>query len=172
MKFDIVTNIWVYSSFRPSAACLTWTKYPDSISSVWNGSKVELQWDYNLTTAEQNALKTSYSLFWKRGNLSHLDDVVLKTFNKFVPPEVIVEPLKPRITISRSETATLIINDVRKEDEGVYKFILLITSASSRNTTLHVKGKMSIRKLKYMMIKCSIDRFPISNLVRDCHWLL
>ena len=137
--------------FRPSAACLTWTKYPDSTLSVWNGSKVELQWDYNLTTAEQNALKTTYSLFWKRGNVSHLINIASKTFNKFVPPEVITEPFKPRITIGRSEKATLIINDVTKEDEGVYQFILVIVSANSRKTTVHVKGKMSIRKLKYLI---------------------
>ena len=136
---------------RPSAACLTWTKYPDSILSVWNGSKVELQWDYNLTTAEQNALKTAYSMFWKRGNVSHIINIASKTFNKFVPPEVITEPLKPHISISRSEKATLIIDDVTKEDEGVYKFIAFIISASSRNTTLLVKGKMSIRKLKYLI---------------------
>ena len=67
------------------------------------------------------------------------------------PPEVIVEPFKPHITINRSEKATLIINDVTKEEEGVYKFIIVINGASSRNTTLHVKGKMSIRKLKYLM---------------------
>ena len=137
--------------FRPSAACLTWTKYPDSILSVWNGSKVELQWDYNLTTAEQNAVKTAYNLFWKRGNVSHLNTIATKTFIKFAPPEVITEPFKPRITIRRSEKATLIINDVTKEDEGVYQFILAITSVNSRNTTLHVKGKMSIRKLKYLI---------------------
>ena len=138
---------------RPSAACLTWTKYPDSILSVWNGSKVELQWDYNLTTAEQNAVKTAYSMFWKRGNVSHIINVASKTFNKFVPPEVITEPLKPHITISRSEKATLIINDVTKEDEGVYKFITFIIGASSRNTTLLVKGKLSMRKLKYLIIR-------------------
>ena len=133
--------------FRPSAACLTWTKYPDSISNVWNGSKVELQWDYNLTTAEQNSAKNSYSLFWKRGNVN----AASKTYSIFAPPEVITEPFKPHITINRSEKATLIINDVTKEDEGVYKFIVFINGASSRNTTLHVKGKMSIRKLKYLM---------------------
>lgn len=137
--------------FRPSAACLTWTKYPDSILSVWNGSKVELQWDYNLTTAEQNFVKTAYSLFWQRGNESHLVNVAAKTFNKVAPPALIVERLKPHITISRSEKPTLIIDDATKEDEGVYKFIVFIISQSSRNTTLLVKGKMSIRKLKYLI---------------------
>ena len=83
--------------------------------------------------------------------MSHLNTIATKTFIKFAPPEVITEPFKPRITISRSEKAKLIINDVTKEDEGVYKFIVAITSAISRNTTLHVKGKMSIRKLKYLI---------------------
>ncbi|CAH3158892.1 unnamed protein product, partial [Pocillopora meandrina] len=111
----ILFVVTLFGSFIQFSACLTWTKYPDSILSVWNGSKVELQWDYNLTTAEQNVVKTAFSLFWKRGNESHLVNVASKTFHIFVPPETISEPLRPHITISRSEKATLIINDVTKE---------------------------------------------------------
>ncbi|XP_022793668.1 fibroblast growth factor receptor 3-like isoform X2 [Stylophora pistillata] len=124
--------------------CLTWTKYPDSITCVWNGSTVALQWDYNLTTEEQTASQTAINLVWKRGTASHLVEVAEKTFLSFSsPPNSIKEQFKPHITISRSEKATLIINNVTKEDEGVYQFLIILLTLNSfratRNTTLVVR---------------------------------
>ena len=84
-------------------------------------------------------------------NESHLVDVGKKTFLSFNrPPSTIEENLKPHITISRSEKATLIINDVTREDEGVYRFLLALLTLSSfqtsRNTTLEVRGKIYGKK--------------------------
>ena len=131
--------------------CLTWTKYPASITRVWNGSTVALQWNYNLTDREQTAAQTAINLIWKRGNESHLVNVGKKTFFSFSsPPNSIEEELKPHITISRSEKATLIINDVTKEDEGVYQILLILLTLSSftatQNTTLEVRGKIYVKK--------------------------
>ena len=131
--------------------CLTWTKYPASITRVWNGSTVALQWDYNLTDIEKTAAQTAINLIWKRGNDSHLVNVGKKTFLAFnILPTSIEENLKPHITISRSEKATLIINDVTREDEGVYQFLLVLLTlssfATSRNTTLEVRGKIYVKK--------------------------
>lgn len=131
--------------------CLTWTKYPASITRVWNGSTVALQWDYNLTDSEKTAAQTAISLIWKRGNESHLVDVGKKTFLSFSsPPTSIEENLKPHITISRSEQATLIINDVTREDEGVYQFLFILLTlnffTATQNTTLEVRGKIYVKK--------------------------
>lgn len=131
--------------------CLTWTKYPASITRVWNGSTIVLQWDYNLTDSEKTAAQTATNLIWKRGNESHLVHVGKKTFLSFSsPPTTIEENLKPHIIISRSEKATLIINDVTREDEGVYQFLLILLTLSSfttsRNTTLEVRGKIYVKK--------------------------
>ena len=64
---------------------------------------------------------------------------------------VYVETLAPQITVSRSEEATLIINDVSKEDEGVYKFTLRFLTLGdrriSRNFSLEVRGKITLQEL-------------------------
>ena len=131
-------------------ACLTWTKYPDSVTPVWNGETVTLKWDYNLTTDEQNAANIALNKFWDRGNESHLEFVASKNFLSN-QPLAYVEGFAPHITISRSEEATLIINNVTKEDEGVYKFTLRFLTLGdrriSRNFSLEVRGKITVKQL-------------------------
>ena len=62
-----------------------------------------------------------------------------------------VEDFAPHITISRSEEATLIINEVAKEDEGVYKFTVRFLTLGnlviSRNFSLEVRGKITVKQL-------------------------
>ena len=100
-------------------------------------------WDYNLTTKEQNAAILFISREWKRGNESHLELVASKNFITGQSLRY-VEDFAPHITISRSEEATLIINEVAKEDEGVYKFtvrfLTLDNLVISRNFSLEVRG--------------------------------
>ena len=131
-------------------ASLTWTKYPDSVIPVWIGETVTLKWDYSLTTEEQTAANTAISRIWDRGNESHLEFVASKNFLSGQSVGYI-EDLAPHITISRSEEATLIINDVTKEDKGVYKltvrFLTLGDLRISRNFSLEVKGKITVKQL-------------------------
>ena len=131
-------------------ACLTWTKYPDSVTPVWNGKTVTLKWDYNLTTEEQNAAKIAINRAWLRGNESHLESIASKIFISG-QSVAYVEDFKPHITISRSEEATLIINEVAKEDKGLYKFrvgfLILGGRLISRNLSLEVRGKITVKRL-------------------------
>ena len=133
-----------------STDCLTWTKYPDSVTRVWNGSTVDLKWDYSLTTEEQNAATIAMSRIWQRGNESHLENIASKTHISGTAMAY-VETLAPQITVSRSEEATLIINDVSKGDEGVYKFTLRFLTLGdrriSRNFSLEVRGKITLQEL-------------------------
>ena len=130
--------------------CLTWTKYPESVTRVWNGSTVALKWDYNLTTDEQNAANTALTRIWERGNESHLENVASKTVLSGLS-EAYSEDFAPQITVSRSEKATLIINDVAKEDEAVYKFTVRFVTMNdlriSRNFSLEVRGKIALQQL-------------------------
>ena len=131
-------------------ACLTWTKYPDSVTPVWNGTTVTLKWDYSLTTEEQNAANIAINRVWDRGNESHFEFVASKNF---VSGQSVAyaEDFKPHITISRSEEATLIINEVAKEDEGVYKFTVRFLTLGDRrishNFSLEVRGKITVKQL-------------------------
>ena len=130
-------------------ACLTWTKYPDS-TLVWNGETVTLKWEYTLSTEEQNAANTAISRIWDRGNESHLEFVASKNF---ISGQVVgyLENFLPHITISRSEEATLIINNVTEEDEGLYKFTVRFLTLGdrriSRNFSLEVGGKITVKQL-------------------------
>ena len=129
--------------------CLTWTKYPDPVTRVWNGSTVALKWDYSLTTEEQNAANIAISRVWDRGNESHREFLASKVFLSG-QSVVYAENFAPHITISRSEKATLIINEVAKEDEGVYKFTVLFLTLGdrriSRNFSLEVRGKITVKE--------------------------
>ena len=131
-------------------ACLTWTKYPDSVTPVWNGTTVTLKWNYSLTTEEQNAANTAITRIWDRSNESHLKFVASKNF---ITGQSVgyVEDFAPHITISRSEEATLIISEVAKEDEGVYKFTVRFLTLGdrriSRNFSLEVRGKITVKQL-------------------------
>ena len=129
-------------------ACLTWTKFPDSVTLVWNGETVTLKWDYNLTTEEQNAANIAITRLWERGNQSHLEFVASKIFMSG-QTVAYAEDFAPHITVSKSEEATLIINEVAKEDEGVYKFTLRFLTLGdrriSRNFSLEVKGKITVK---------------------------
>ena len=131
-------------------ACLTWTKYPDSVTPVWNGTTVSLIWDYSLTTEEQNAANIAINRVWDRSNESHFEFVASKNF---ITGQSVAyaEDFAPHITISRSEEATLIISEVAKEDEGVYKFTVRLLTLSnfvmSRNFSLEVRGKITVKQL-------------------------
>ena len=133
-----------------SRDCLTWTKYPDSVTRVWNGSTVALKWDYNLTTEEQNAATISLGWIWSRGNESHSENIASKTDITGAPVSY-GETFAPHIVISRSEEATLVVNDVNKEDEAVYKFTLIFLTLGnrriSRNFSLEVRGKITVQEL-------------------------
>ena len=118
------------------------------MTRVWNGSTVALKWDYSLITEEQNAANIAIGRVWERGNESHREFVASKIF---ITGQSVgyIEDFAPHIIISRSEEATLIINEVVKEDEGVYKFTVCFLTLGdrriSRNFSLEVRGKITVK---------------------------
>ena len=118
------------------------------MTRVWNGSTVALKWDYSLTTEEQNAANIAISRVWDRGNESHREYLASKV-SLSGQSVAYAENFAPHITISRSEKATLIINEVAKEDEGVYKFTVRFLTLGdrriSRNFSLEVRGEITVK---------------------------
>lgn len=102
-----------------------------------------------MTTEEQNAANIAILSIWDRGNESHLEFVASKFFMSG-QSVAFAEDFAPHITISRSEEATLIINEVAKEDESVYKFTVRFLTLGdrriSRNFSLEVRGKITIKE--------------------------
>ena len=95
----------------------------DNPTLVTKGEDESLIWEFTLTAAEQAKSDDFNFVKWHKFNQSSLDyDLVGgKTFVKAFGRTAHEEPMAPHITIDRNHQATLLINNVRKEDEGTYK---------------------------------------------------
>ena len=90
---------------------------------VTKGEDGSLIWEFILT-ADENAKSDLFNFVkWHKFNQLSLDyDLVGgKTFVKVVGSTTYDEPMAPHITIDKNRQATLLINNVRREDEGTYK---------------------------------------------------
>ena len=90
---------------------------------VTKGEDESLIWEFTLTADEQTNNDIFNFVRWHKFNQSSLDyDLVgVKTFVRVVSSTTYDEPMAPHITIDRNHQATLLINNVRREDEGMYK---------------------------------------------------
>ena len=90
---------------------------------VTKGEDKSLTWNYTLTADEQTKSQTLYLIKWKKFNPPSSDYVVIGsiTFLSIIGRPSYDEPRAPHIEISKNDPATLLINNVRTEDEGTYK---------------------------------------------------
>ena len=90
---------------------------------VTKGKVESLVWEFTLTADEQAKSAVFNFVNWYKFNQSSLDyDYISgKTFLKAFERTSHDEPMAPHITIDRNHPATLLINNVRTEDEGTYK---------------------------------------------------
>ena len=90
---------------------------------VTKGEDKSLVWEFTLTADEQAKNDHFNVVKWLKFNQSSLDYdlVAMKNFVKVIGSTAYDEPMAPHITIDRNRQATLLINNVRREDEGTYK---------------------------------------------------
>ena len=95
----------------------------DNPTLVTKREDKSLTWKFTLTADEQTKNDLFNFVKWLKFNQSSLDYylVGIKTFVKVVGSTSYDEPMAPHITIDRNRQATLLINNVRREDEGTYK---------------------------------------------------
>ena len=95
----------------------------DNPTLVTKGEDKSLIWEFTLTADEQAKNDLFNFVKWHKFNQSRLeyDLVGAKTFVKSFGSTAYDEPMAPRIEVDRNRQATLLINNVRKEDEGTYK---------------------------------------------------
>ena len=95
----------------------------DNPTLVTKGEDESLIWEFTLTSDEQTKGDQFNFVKWLKFNQSSLnyDWVGGKIFVKAIGSTTYDEPMAPHITIDRNHQATLLINNVRTEDEGTYK---------------------------------------------------
>ena len=95
----------------------------DNPTLVIKGEDKSLIWEFTLTADEQAKKDLFYFVKWHKFNQSRLeyDLVGAKTYFKAFGSTAYDEPMAPHIKVDRNRQATLLINNVRKEDEGTYK---------------------------------------------------
>ena len=103
-----------------------------------------LTWSYSLTAAEQ-ANSNIYIVKWLKFNSSSLVYTEIASYIIF-GGESFHEPNQPHIVVGRpiaSDSATLVINDVKRNDEGLYKieYSLVSGKLNESEVNLTVLGK-------------------------------
>ena len=90
---------------------------------VTKGEDKSLIWEFTLTADEQTKSDLFNFVKWHKLNQSSLDyDLVgRRNFAKAFGSAAYEEPMAPHIKVDRNHQATLLINNVRREDEGTYK---------------------------------------------------
>ena len=128
---------------------------------VTKGEDKSLTWKFNLTADEQAKSQTLYLISWKKFNPSRSDYDLIgsKTFSNVIGTLSYNEPRAPHIEINRNDTATLLINDVRTEDEGTYKIEYSVqldgTVLADHEVNVTVLGKVQISK--FLLIDCYFE---------------
>ena len=125
---------------------LEWTSEPVNPTNVTEGQNVELTWSYSLTPAEQTSSDQLYSVEWFKFNLSISEYSKIASFNKFNGVFSFSQPNAPHIVVGQPvvlNSATLKINDVTINDEGLYKITYLLFSGkiNESEVNLTVLGK-------------------------------
>ena len=120
----------------------------DNPTLVTKGEDESFIWEFTLTAGEQTKNDLFNFVRWLKFNQSSLayDLVGIKTFVKVVGSTAYDEPMAPHITIDRNRQATILINNVRREDEGTYKIEYSVefdgTLLAYQEYTVSVLGKV------------------------------
>ena len=117
------------------------------------GEDKSLTWNYTLTADEQTKSQALYFIKWKKFNPPSSDYVLLGsiTFLSTIGRPVYDEPRAPHIEIRRNDPATLLINNVRREDEGTYKIEYSLeldgTVLADHEVNVTVLGKVQVKQM-------------------------
>ena len=141
VKFDSFYFLHFAESFN-------WTVQTDNPTLVTKGEDESLIWEFTLTADEQIKKDQFNFVKWHKFNQSslHYALVGVKNFVKVIGSTTYDEPMAPHITIDRNSQATLLINNVRREDEGTYKIEYSVefdgTLLAYQEFNLTVSGKV------------------------------
>ena len=103
---------------------LTWTAQPANPTGETKGQEVSLTWNYNLTADELTKSNTYFLIKWSKFNPLRSAYDQLATYIKIVGQIPAYAEDAPHIVVDRASginSSTLHINNIRIDDEGIYK---------------------------------------------------
>ena len=95
----------------------------DNPTQVTKGEDESLVWEFTLTAKEQAKNDLLHFVKWYKFNQSSLKNDLVggRSFLKSFGPPTYDEPMAPHFQVDRNQQATLLMKNVRREDEGTYK---------------------------------------------------
>ncbi|XP_022793673.1 hemicentin-1-like [Stylophora pistillata] len=147
-----------------------WTVQPANPTLVTKGVDLSLTWKFTLTADEQTKSQTFHFIRWTKFNeaSSNYDLIGGTAFLKATGSRSFAKPSAPHIKIDRNDQATLLINNVRTEDEGTYK----IEYGVEINGTLLANHEVNVTVLEHPeIINASNDQDVCegSMVTLGCH---
>ena len=112
-------------------------------TEITEGQHVALTWSYSLTAAEQaDSNSPGYSVKWFKFNSSSLVYTEIVFLTIFLGSQAIGPANKePRYVVGTpiaSDSATLLINDVKRSDEGLYKIEYHLASGKLNESAVNL----------------------------------
>ena len=112
-------------------------------TEITEGQNVALTWSYSLTAAEQaDSNSPGYSVKWFKFNSSSLVYTEIASYTVFLGTQAIGPANKePRYVVGTpiaSDSATLLINDVKRSDEGLYKIEYHLASGKLNESAVNL----------------------------------
>ncbi|XP_022808216.1 hemicentin-2-like isoform X2 [Stylophora pistillata] len=150
MKFVLVCRIILLPTVIHYTESFSWTGQPANPTLVTKGVDTSLTWKFTLTANEQIKSQTFYFIRWTKFNeaSSNYDLIGAVTFLGATGSRGYAEPRAPHIEIDLTDQATLLINNVRAEDEGTYK----IEFGVQLNGTLLANHEVNVTVLEHPKI--------------------
>ena len=129
---------------------MTWTAQPTNPTGVTKGQDLSLTWSYSLTAGELTKSNTFFLIKWSMFNYSWSAYDVIALRSKTVWQPAAYTEDAPHIVIDRASgvnSATLQINDIRIDDEGIYKIEISVefpgtVTIADHEVNLTVLGKL------------------------------
>jgi len=115
---------WVCLVLLSSVEPLTWTAQPSNPTMIIRGHDVALTWHYSLSAEEQTKSQTYFLVKWTKFNDSSSSYNEVANYIKITGLGPAYNEQAPHIVVDRAtgtSFASLQINDVRIDDEGIYK---------------------------------------------------
>jgi len=139
---------------------LTWTAQPANPTVAIKGQDVSLTWHYALNAKEQTKSQTNFLAKFKKCNESSSQCVEIASYLKISGFNPTYSEQAPHIVVDRAtgtSFASIQINDVRIDDEGIYEIEISFqfgVVATDHEAILTVSGTFNVQEMNDLLHYC------------------